>query len=150
MPRFEITVNGRERAVDVPDGTSLLEVLRDALELTGAKYGCGEGRCGACVVLADGAPVPSCRMTIGEVGAREIVTVEGLADGPVANAFVAEGALQCGYCTPGLVVAATALLARDRDPSEDVIREALAGHLCRCGVHGRVIRAVRRAAGGSR
>jgi aerobic-type carbon monoxide dehydrogenase small subunit (CoxS/CutS family) len=149
MATFRISVNGRERRVDVPGEIPLLDVLRDELELTGAKYGCGEGHCGACVVLVDGESVPSCRLAIGEVGERRIVTAEGLADGAVADAFAQEGALQCGYCTPGLVVAATALLARTPDPSEDEIRNALARNLCRCGVHLRVIRAVRRAARGS-
>jgi nicotinate dehydrogenase subunit A len=150
VARFQISVNGRERTVEVPADATLLEVLRDELGLTGAKYGCGEGRCGACAVLVDGEEHPACRIAIADVGARTITTIEGLATGPVVDAFVAEGALQCGYCTPGLVVAATALLARTPDPGEDEIRAALAGHLCRCGVHGRVIRAVRRAAEGSR
>lgn len=150
MPIFQISINGRERSADVPADTPLLDVLRDELELTGAKYGCGEGRCGACVVLVAGEPVPACRVRISEIGTHAVTTSEGLASGPVADAFAAEGALQCGYCTPGLVVAATALLARNPDPSPDEIRETLAGHLCRCGVHLRVIRAVRRAAGGSR
>ena len=150
MARFQLSINGCEHAVDVPGDTRLLEVLRDELALTGTKYGCGEGQCGACVVLADGEPVPACRLTIAEIGARRITTIEGLARGAVVDAFVAEGALQCGYCTPGLVVEATALLARSPDPSEDEIRGALDHHLCRCGVHLRVIRAVRRAARGSR
>ncbi len=150
MPVFELSVNGRGRLVDVPADTSLLDVLRDELELTGAKYGCGQGRCGACVVLVGGEPLPACGLPISELGRRAVTTSEALASGPVADAFAAEGALQCGYCTPGLVVEATALLARNPDPSVDEIREALAPHLCRCGVHLRVIRAVRRAAGGPR
>lgn len=152
MTRFQLTVNGRDHVVDVAASTPLLDVLRDELGLFGAKYGCGEGQCGACCVLIDGESAPSCALPVEAVGARAIVTVEGLAaDGPseVQDAFVAEGAMQCGYCTSGLVVAATALLARNRSPSDDEIRAALDGHLCRCGVYGRVVRAVRRAAGGA-
>ena len=149
--RFELSINGQTREVDVAPGTPLLEVLRDDLALTGAKYGCGEGRCGACVVLVEGEAVPSCRLHVEDVGARTILTSEGLGgETAVARAFVAEGAMQCGYCTPGLVVAATALLARTPDPSDDQIRDALGSHLCRCGVYGRVIRAVHRAARGPR
>src|SRR5664279_1565195 len=104
---MQLLVNGRTTTVDVPFGTSLLDVLRDELELTGTKYGCGEGRCGACVVLVDGEAVASCRLKVEDVGGRGIVTVEGLdGDAAVARAFVAEGAMQCGYCTPGLVIAA--------------------------------------------
>jgi len=150
MARFHISVNGREHAIAAPGETSLLEVLRDELDLTGTKYGCGEGQCGACAVLVDGEEVPACRVRLADVAARRVVTIEGLAAGPIADAFAAEGALQCGYCTPGLVVAATALLARSPDPGEDEIRGALDHHLCRCGVHLRVIRAVRRAARGAR
>ena len=150
MTRYVLSINGSDHAIDVPPGTSLLEVLRDELALTGAKYGCGQGRCGACAVLVAGEAVPACRVKVEDVGARPVVTIEGLDAPAVEEAFVAEAALQCGYCTPGLVIAAAALLARTPDPSEDEIRRALAGHLCRCGVYGRVVRAVRRAAGGSR
>ena len=140
--------------LDVPTRTALLDVLRDELGLFGAKYGCGEGRCGACCVLIEGQSIPSCVTRVDDVGTRSIVTVEGLARGGVLSAvqeaFVSEGAMQCGYCTPGLVVAATALLARRAAPGDDEIRDALDGHLCRCGVHGRVVRAVRRASGGER
>ena len=150
MTRFTLTVNGRDRGVDVPADTPLLEVLRDELGLFGAKYGCGEGQCGACCVLVGGESLPSCTLPIEAVGARPIVTVEGLAAaGPceIQRAFVAEGAMQCGYCTSGLVIAAAALLARTPSPGDDDIRAALDGHLCRCGVYGRVVRAVQRAAG---
>ena len=146
MTRLVLTINDSLRVVDVPSGTSLLEVLRDDLGLTGAKYGCGEGRCGACAVLVDGAAVPSCTVRVEELGARRITTIEGLAGTPVQEAFVAEGAMQCGYCTPGMIVAASALLARDPDPGDEAIGDALGDHLCRCGVYGRVIRAVKRAA----
>lgn len=148
MARFRISVNGRVRSVDVPPDTPMLDLLRDQLGLTGAKYGCGEGHCGACMVLSDGVAAPSCLLAVGDVGDHAIVTAEGLADGAVADAFAQEAALQCGYCTPGLVVAVTALLSRSPDPGEDEIRDALAKNLCRCGVHLRVIRAVKRAARG--
>jgi len=151
--RFALTVNGREHAVEVAPDTTLLDVLRDELGLFGAKYGCGEGQCGACCVLVDGRPVPSCLTRVGAIEHLPIVTVEGLAvEGPseLQQAFVAEGAMQCGYCTGGMLIAATALLARVAAPTDDEIRDALDGHLCRCGGYGRVIRAVRRATGGTR
>lgn len=148
MP-FSIRVNGERREIDAPPGTPLLAVLRDALGLVGARFGCGEGACGACVVLADGAPIPSCTTKIEEVGDRSITTIEGLARGaqlhPVQRAFLEERAMQCGYCTSGMILAAAALLDRVPSPSEDEIRQALAPHLCRCGVYARAIRAVRRA-----
>lgn len=152
MTRFALTINGHDCIVDVPADMRLLELLRNELGLLGARYGCGEGQCGACCVLVDGESVPSCTLPVAAVGGRPIVTIEGLAEAVppvVQDAFVAEGAMQCGYCTSGLVIAATALLAKTRSPSEDEIRAALDGHLCRCGVYGRVIRAVRRAAGGA-
>jgi aerobic-type carbon monoxide dehydrogenase small subunit (CoxS/CutS family) len=152
MPNHVLTVNGRDHAAD--GEASLLDVLRDELGLYGAKYGCGEGRCGACCVLVDGEALPACTLRVKDVGARAIVTVEGLAAGDalteVQDAFVAETAMQCGFCTTGMVIAATALLARSPAPSEAEIRQALDGHLCRCGVYGRVVRAVQRASGGQR
>lgn len=151
--RLTLTVNGREHALELQPGTTLLEVLRDELGLCGTKYGCGEGQCGACCVLVDGRSVPSCVTHVEELGDRAVVTIEGLAkDGPlpIQDAFVAEGAMQCGYCTSGMVIEATALLDRVPDPSDDEIREALDRHLCRCGAYGRIVRAVRRAAGGGR
>ena len=147
---YTLRINGTERVVDAPGQTSLLEVLRDDLALTGAKYGCGEARCGACVVLIDGVATPACSVPLADVGTREVVSIEGLAATAVQDAFVAEGAMQCGYCTPGLVVAAAALLARSPDPSDGESREALANHLSRSGGSERVVRAVRRAAGGGR
>jgi aerobic-type carbon monoxide dehydrogenase small subunit (CoxS/CutS family) len=155
VTRFALSVNGERRVVDAPAGGSLLDVLRDELGLFGAKYGCGEGRCGACCVLIDGHSTPACTVRLEDVGGRAIVTVEGLAKGgvlsPLQEAFVAEGAMQCGYCTSGMLIGATALLSRRTPPlADDEIRDALSGHLCRCGVYGRVLRAVQRAAGGSR
>ena len=140
-----LIVNGVERTVqDQPDAT-LLDVLRDELGLTGTKYGCGEGECGACTVLLGGAPVRACQQP--SVVDREVTTVEGLAPGhPVPAAFVAERALQCGFCTPGMVMSTVALLANDPTPDDAAIRSALAGNICRCGGHPRIMAAVHRAA----
>jgi nicotinate dehydrogenase subunit A len=143
-------VNGRVCSVDVDPATPLLWVLRDQLGLTGAKYSCGLEQCGACAVLCDGKAVLTCSSPVESFAGREIVTVEGIAkDGeldPIQRAFVAEQAAQCGYCVPGIVVAAKALLDSNRSPSDSEIRAALAKHLCRCGTHPRMLRAVRRAA----
>ena len=151
--KLALTVNGERREVDVPPNTSLLSLLRDDLGLTGTRYGCGRGQCGACYVLADNRAVASCLLTADQAARMEITTVEGLADGgklhPVQQAFVDEDALQCGYCTSGMVISAVALLAHDPRPDETSIRDALAGNLCRCGVYGRAIRAIRRVAGSS-
>jgi len=148
--QFRLTVNGRLREVDVPAGTTLLSVLRDDLGLTGTRYGCGHGVCGACFVLADGDAVPACMWSLEQAVGKEIVTIEGLATPttlhPVQRAFMEEDAMQCGYCTGGMIISAAALLAHTPSPSDDDIRAALAPHLCRCGVYGRVLRAIRRAA----
>jgi aerobic-type carbon monoxide dehydrogenase small subunit (CoxS/CutS family) len=147
--KLALTVNGQPREVDVPPNTTLLSVLRDDLDLTGTRYGCGRGQCGACYVIADGRAVASCLLTADQAARMEITTVEGLAEGsrlhPVQQAFVDEDAMQCGYCTSGMVISAAALLARDPKPDEISIRDALAGNLCRCGVYGRAIRAIQRA-----
>lgn len=144
-------MNGADREVDVPRRATLLSVLRDDLGLTGTRFGCGAGQCGACYVLADGRAVASCLMTVDQAAGSEITTIEGLARGdalsPVQEAFVAEDAMQCGYCTSGMIISATALLARDPRPSDAAVREALAPNLCRCGVYVRAIRATKRAAG---
>jgi len=151
--KLALTVNGERRDVDVPPNTSLLSVLRDDLGLTGTRYGCGRGQCGACYVLADDRAVASCLLTADQAARMAITTVEGLADGaklhPVQQAFVDGDALQCGYCTSGMVISAVALLAHDPEPDETSIRDALAGNLCRCGVYGRAIRAIGRVAGSS-
>ncbi len=148
--RSTLTINGARHEVDAPPNASLLSVLRDDLGLTGTRFGCGRGQCGACYVIAGGRAVASCLMTVADAAEHDVTTVEGLASGdalhPVQEAFIAEDAMQCGYCTSGMVISAAALLARDSDPDEATIREALAGNLCRCGVYGRAIRAVRRAA----
>jgi nicotinate dehydrogenase subunit A len=149
--RLALRVNGATRDVDVPRRATLLSVLRDDLGLTGAKFGCGQGQCGACYVIADGRAVASCLLTVDQAAGMEITTVEGLAHGdrlhPVQEAFMVEDAMQCGYCTSGMVISAAALLARDPRPSDAAIRDALAPNLCRCGVYVRAIRATKRAAG---
>lgn len=147
---FHLNVNRVPREVDVPPGTTLLSVLRNDLRLTGSRYGCGQGVCGACAVLVDNIAVPSCTLAIEEAAGKRIVTIEGLAGDaalhPVQRAFVEEDAMQCGYCTSGMIVSAAALLLRIPRPGEQDIREALAPHLCRCGVYLRAIRAVQKAA----
>jgi carbon-monoxide dehydrogenase small subunit len=149
--RVTTTVNGTERtADDVWPGESLLHLLRERLGLPGAKNACEQGECGSCTVYLDGRPVCACLVAAGQAIGREVTTVEGLADGqalhPVQEAFVEAGAVQCGFCTPGLVVAAHDLLARVPEPSDPEIREALAGNLCRCTGYEKILDAVRLAA----
>ena len=149
--RVSCTVNGELRvADDVWPGESLLNLLRNALGLPGAKSACEQGECGSCSVLLDGVLVCSCLVAAGQVEGRSVVTVEGLASGdelhPVQQAFVETGAVQCGFCTPGLVVAVTDLLERDPSPDDAQIREALAGNLCRCTGYAQIIEAVHLAA----
>src|ERR1019366_5496554 len=140
---FALEVSRLRRTIESPAGTSLLTVLRDELGLTGARFGCGHGNCGACVVLVDGRPTPACHLKIEEAHGRSVLTVEGLAEGdtlhPVQRAFLEEGAFQCGYCTSGMILGAVALLERVPSPTEEQIREALAPHLCRCGIYLRAI-----------
>jgi aerobic-type carbon monoxide dehydrogenase small subunit (CoxS/CutS family) len=148
--RLALSVNGERHEIDVPPNTTLLSVLRDDLGLTGTRYGCGRGQCGACSVIADGRTVASCLLTADQATRMDITTVEGLATGdrltPVQQAFVDKDAMQCGYCTSGMIISATALLAREPEPDDISIRDALAGNLCRCGVYGRAMSAVRKAA----
>jgi len=148
--KFTLNVNGSIRDVDVPRRTTLLSALRDDLGLTATRFGCGAGQCGACFVLADGRAVPSCLMTVDQAQGLDIVTVEGLAkDGelhPVQRAFAEVDAMQCGFCTSGMLISAAALLAREPHPAEAEIRDALAPNLCRCGVYRRAIDAVLAAA----
>jgi len=147
---LELTVNGEAHRVTADPATPLLYVLRNELGLTAAKLGCSLEQCRACAVLVDGEMVPSCVAPVGSFAGREIVTAEGIgrpgALHPVQRAFVEERAAQCGYCIPAIALAVKALLDVDPDPSDEEIREALAGHLCRCGSHPRILRAVRRAA----
>ncbi len=145
-----LLVNGAEHRLTVDPARTLLEVLRDELDLTGTKFGCGEGQCGACTVLLDGHPVRSCGLPIGAVGTKNVRTIEGVAEGdrlhPVQQAFLDEGAMQCGYCTPGMVMAAVALLEGQPAPAPKAVVDALQGNLCRCGTYPRILRAVSRAA----
>jgi aerobic-type carbon monoxide dehydrogenase small subunit (CoxS/CutS family) len=149
--RTTLRVNGASRDIDVPRRTTLLTALRDDLGLTGTRFGCGSGQCGACFVLVGGRAVASCLMTVDQAAGADITTVEGLASGdvlaPLQQAFIEEDAMQCGYCTSGMLISATALLANDPHPSDAAIRDALAPNLCRCGVYVRAIDAVKRAAG---
>ena len=146
---ISIHVNGEARQAPDRD-RNLLSYLRHDLGLTGTKRGCGEGLCGACTVLVDGQALRACQTTVGEVAGGSLTTIEGLArDGalhPVQQAFVDETAMQCGYCTPGFIMAAVALLSRERNPGGDQIREALAENMCRCGTYQRIQRAIERAA----
>ena len=143
----DLTVNDRPLRIELDPQTPLLWALRDAANLTGTKYGCGAGDCGACMVLIDGAALRSCLVTLAEAEGRLVTTIEGLSrdrSHPVQQALVAEQAIQCGFCTPGIVIAAAGLLARNADPSEEEIAEAIP-NLCRCGVYPRLVRAIQRA-----
>jgi nicotinate dehydrogenase subunit A len=146
---MKLHVNGEEREAADPR-RNLLSYLRFDLELTGTKYGCGEGLCGACTVLVDGQPLKSCMSNVGSVAGGNITTIEGLANGElhaVQQAFIDESAMQCGYCIPGFIMAAAGLLDRDPRPSRDTVRQALSGNICRCGTYQRIERAVMRASG---
>jgi len=141
------TVNGTQRAVQADPKTPLLDVLRDELGLKGTRFGCGAGECGACQVLVDGVSQASCNLPLWAVQGKAVTTVEGLPPS-LADAFVAEQAVQCGYCSSGVLIAAAALLRHQPQPTEGDVRRALDGHLCRCGAHNRIVRAVLRAARG--
>ncbi len=148
--KVEITVNGRERSFDVPPNTLLLNLLRERLDLTGSKYGCGIGECGACTVLLDGEPVLGCMTLAVDCDGRTVETVEGLDGGglhPIQDAYLEEGAVQCGFCTPGFVMTTKALLRENPDPSEAEIREYLKGNVCRCTGYVNIVKAVQSAAG---
>lgn len=140
-----LRVNGAGHAVDAPPGARLLDVLRDGLQLKGTRFGCGSGECGACQVLLDSRAVPACDTPLWACEGHEVTTVEGL-DAALRQAFVDEQAAQCGYCSSGMLVAAAALLRVNPEPGDAEVRAALDGHLCRCGAHNRIVRAVRRAA----
>ncbi len=145
-----LTVNGRVRSVTDPEGKSLLSALRDDLGLVGTHYGCGEGQCGACTVLVDGKPVRSCLLEVSQVEGKSITSVEGLAteDGlhPLQAAFLEQDALQCGYCTSGMIMSGVALLARHPSPTRAQIVHAMEGNICRCGTYTRIIAAIEGAA----
>ncbi len=149
-----LTVNGTESRITTDPHRRLLDVLREELLLTGTKYGCGEGQCGACLVLLDGEPARSCLLPVTAADRKSVVTIEGLGRGdalhPVQEAFLEEGALQCGYCTSGMILAAAALLRKTPDPTDAEIVAGMNGHLCRCNGYVKIVNAVRRAAASMR
>ena len=151
MPKYTLEVNGKSRAVEADADMPLLYALRENLELKGPRFGCGLGQCGACTVLADGAAVRSCQMTVADAQGKAITTLEGLGSAskphPIQAAFIEHQVPQCGYCTSGMIMSAAALLSEKRNPSEEDIRSALDGNLCRCGSHVRVVGAVMAASG---
>ena len=146
----KLDVNGCPCAIDADADISLLSVLRDQLDLTGSKYGCGEGQCGACTVLIDGSPRRACITPVGAVGQKQITTIEGLAEGdrlhPLQEAFLAEAAMQCAYCTSGMIMTAVPFLRANSNPSAADVSHAMEGNICRCGTHPRVVAAILRAA----
>jgi aerobic-type carbon monoxide dehydrogenase small subunit (CoxS/CutS family) len=150
MKALELPVNGTKRRVEIEDDRSLLSVLREDLELTGTKYGCGEGQCGSCTVLIDGQSTRSCITQASLVAGKRITTIEGLEQNgrldPIQAAFLEAGAMQCGYCIPGMIMSAAGLLKKNRRPSEQEILRAMEGNICRCGTYPRIIAAIRRAA----
>jgi isoquinoline 1-oxidoreductase alpha subunit len=153
MPSFSLTVNGRIHSVDEDADTPLLWILRDTLGLTGTKFGCGQGVCGSCTVHLDGRAVRSCQTSLKEAAGHAVLTIEGLSkDGshPVQRAWIEEDVAQCGYCQPGMIMTAAALLTQKTHPADGDIDEAFADHVCRCGTYPRVRKAVLRAAGGAK
>jgi len=147
---IELDVNGRRRRVDVQGDRSLLGVLREELALTGSKYGCGEGQCGACTVLIDGRAERSCQTKVADAAGKRVTTIEGLERGgrlhPLQQAFIDEHALQCGYCTAGMIMAGVALLERTASPTDDEIVRGMNGNVCRCGTYPEIVAAIKRAA----
>lgn len=145
----ELNINGKKYTIDAEEQASLLFVLRDQLDLTGSKYGCGEGQCGACTVLLDGSPRRSCITSVGAAAAKQITTIEGLEKNgrlhPLQEAFLAEEAMQCAYCTSGMIMAAAGLLKSNPRPSEEEVFEHMQGNICRCGTHHRIVAAILRA-----
>ena len=154
MPRYTLRVNGRTHEVEGEASDSLLSVLRYELGLTGSKYGCGEGHCGACTVLVDSQLARSCSIRLGAAAGKPITTIEGIADGdrlhPVQEAFLESEAFQCGYCTPGMVMATLALLRAHPEPSNDDINRFMARNVCRCGTYPRIVQAIKLAASRTR
>jgi len=150
MATIRLSVNERSFTVDVNPQSSLLSILREHLDLTGSKYGCGEGQCGACTVLIDGRAHRSCVTRAEALAQKKITTIEGLANGerlhPVQEAFLDQGAMQCAYCTPGMIMSAVSLLNRNHHPSRSEIIDAMEGNICRCGTYSRILRAVEKAA----
>ncbi len=148
--KIKLTVNERDYVVEVKPHWTLLDVIRDQIGLTGTKYGCGTGECGACTVLMDGKPAPSCLVLAAQAEGKEIVTIEGLSNGdklhPLQKAFIEHGAIQCGYCTPGMILSAKALLDRKSNPTEEEVRYAIDGNLCRCTGYVKQVEAILAAA----
>jgi len=154
MRVFELQVNGTKRRVEVDGERSLLSALRDELDLTGAKYGCGEGQCGACTVLIDGRAARSCLTQVASVEGKQITTIEGLERNgklhPLQEAFMAVDAMQCGYCTAGMIMSGVGLLKKTPNPTDAEILRAMEGNICRCGTYHRIVAAIRQAAGGDK
>ena len=152
MNPITFTLNGQSQSLTVEGGRKLLWVLRGELELTGTKYGCGEGFCGACTVVVNGEPVRSCQLTVEEVQGKEILTIEGLAAGgrlhPLQQQFIEHGGLQCGFCTSGMIMNAYGMLARNPRPTREEIVSGMNDNLCRCGAHKRILQAIEAVAGG--
>lgn len=150
MSTLRLAINGKSYSVDTDPQTSLLTVLREDLDLTGSKYGCGEGMCGACTVLIEGKAQRSCVTRVGSVVGKQITTIEGLGRGeqlhPVQQAFLDAGAMQCGYCTPGMIMSAVALLKKNPSPNASEIIDAMDGNVCRCGTYSRIVSAIESAA----
>ena len=150
MKELELHINGTRRRVVVDAERSLLSVLHEDFDLTGAKYGCGEGQCGSCTVLVDGQPVRSCRTPVGKVADKQVRTIEGLKENgqlhPLQNAFLEAGAMQCGYCIPGMIMSGVGLLEKNPRPTEREIVRAMEGNVCRCGTYTRIVAAIRKAA----
>jgi aerobic-type carbon monoxide dehydrogenase small subunit (CoxS/CutS family) len=154
MRVLELQVNGTKRRVEVEGERALLSVLRDELELTGAKYGCGEGQCGACTVLIDGRAVRSCLTKAASAEGKQITTIEGLEKNgrlhPLQEAFLDQDAMQCGYCTAGMILSGVGLLKKTPNPNEQEIQRAMEGNICRCGTYNRIVAAIRQAANGDK
>ncbi|KAA6463277.1 (2Fe-2S)-binding protein [Acidobacteria bacterium AB60] len=150
MANYELNINGRKLRVSAAQEETLLSVLRDRLDLTGTKYGCGEGQCGACTVLMEGRAVRACQTTVQSAAQAKITTIEGLEKNgklsPVQQAFLEEEAFQCGYCTAGMIMSATSLLSERANPSDEQIERAMNGNVCRCGTYPRIVEAVKHAA----
>ena len=149
MKTFELNINGTKRRIESDAERSLLDVLRNDLDLTGAKYGCGEGQCGACTVLVDGKPVRSCITSIASVNSKAVTTIEGLSRNgrlhPVQEAFIEENAMQCGYCIPGMIMSAVGLLGRSPRPRAEEVLHSMEGNICRCAAYPRIVAAITRA-----
>lgn len=150
MPKVQLKINGQAFDLEVPPSRTLLEVIREDLGLTGTKEGCGQGECGACTVILDGKTVNSCLVLAGQADGKQITTIEGLAQGeklhPVQQAFIDRGGLQCGFCSPGMILSAKVLLDENPDPDEEAIRKALAGNTCRCTGYSKIFESVKAAA----